>query len=107
MKERDLIVRFSGDNSKVEEAFHEIIEQAAELGLIGSDLCINKVPDKVEKSKLKNKSASDVMVRVSASEEKAEAFMEELISAVSENLGLDSPSTGIKLLDEASDDEEK
>ncbi len=107
MEEKDLIVRFSGDNSKVEEAFHEIMEQAAELGLIGNDLSINKVPDKVEKSKLRNKSASDIMVKVSASEEKAEAFMEELISIVSENLGLDSPSTGIKLLGEVSDDEEE
>ena len=47
------------------------------------------------------------MVKVSASEEEAEAFMEELISIVSENLGLNSPSTGIKLLGEASDDEDK
>lgn len=107
MGEKDLIVRFSGDNSKVKEAFQEIIEQAAELGLIGSDLRINKVPDKVEKSKLRNKSATDIMVKVSASEDEAEAFMEELISIVSESLGLNSPSTGIKLLDEASDDEDK
>lgn len=104
MEEKDLIIRFSGDNSKVEEAFQEIIEKSAELGLIGSDLCINKVPDKVEKSKLRNKSASDIMVKVSASEEKAEAFMEELVSIVSESLGLDSPSTGIKLLDEVNND---
>ena len=46
------------------------------------------------------------MIKVSTSEEKAEAFMEELISIASESLGLDSPSTGIKLLSETSDDEE-
>jgi len=107
MKEKDLIVRFSGDTSKVKKAFQEIIEQATELGLIGSDLRINKVPEKVEKSKLKNKSATDIMVKVSASEEKTEAFMEELTSIVSESLGLNSPSTGIKLQDEVKDDEDK
>ena len=106
MEKKDLIVRFSGDTSKVEEAFQEIIGKAAELGLIGSDLSIKKVPDKVEKNRLRNKSASDIMIKVSTSEEKAEAFMEELISIASESLGLDSPSTGIKLLSETSDDEE-
>lgn len=75
--------------------------------MIGSDLNINKVPNKVEKSKLQNKSASDIMVKVSAKEDRAEAFMEELIAIVSENLGLDSPSTGIKLLDGSSDDEKE
>ena len=38
MEKKDLIVRFSGDTSKVEEAFQEIIGKAAELGFIGSDL---------------------------------------------------------------------
>ena len=107
MQEKDIIVRFSGDNSKVKEAFAEIIEQAAELGLISEDLNINKVPSKVEKSKRLNKSASDIMVQVSADENKIEDFMEELIAVVAKNFGLDNPSTSIKLLDGKNDDEEQ
>ena len=40
MQEKDIIVRFSGDNSKVKEAFAEIIEQAAELGLISGNYSV-------------------------------------------------------------------
>lgn len=105
MEEKDIIVRFSGENTKVKEAFNEIIERASELGLIGEDLNINRVPDKVERSKLQNKSASDIMVKASGDEEKIEAFMEEVISMMSESLGIDSPSTGIKLLGSTDDDE--
>jgi 2-phosphoglycerate kinase len=104
MDEKDIIARFSGKNSKVKEALDEIIEQAVELGLIGEDLSINKVPKKVEKSKLQNKSASDIMVNVSGDESKIEAFMEEVITLVSENIGIDTPSTGVKLLQGNNDD---
>lgn len=98
MREKDVIVRFSGDHDKVKEAFSDIFERAHALGLIGEDLYINKVPEKVEKGKLKNKSASDIMAKVSGSEATVEAFIEEVVSAVSESLSLDAPSTGLKLL---------
>ncbi|CAI1738563.1 hypothetical protein [Serratia proteamaculans] len=104
MQEKDIIVRFSGEDSKVREAFTEIIEQATELGLIGDDLCINKVPEKVQKDKLQVKSASDIMVKVSADEDKIADFMDELISIVSKKLELSSPSTSIKLLNGEGDE---
>ncbi|WP_354624932.1 hypothetical protein [Psychromonas sp. MME2] len=107
MEKKSIIARFSGENAKVEEAFNEIIQQAEELGLIGEDLVINKVPNKVEKSKLQNKSASDIMAKASGDEEKIEDFMEEVIALASERLGLESPSTGIKLIEGNNDDNDE
>lgn len=97
MKEKDIIVRLSGENAEIVKAFEEIVKKSTELGLIGEDLQIKKVPDKVEKSKLRNKSASDIMVKVSGGENTIEAFMADVIASASENLGLETPSTAIKL----------
>lgn len=96
--EKHLIARFSGDQAKVKEALSDISERAHALGLTGEDLCINKVPERVEKGKLKNKSASDIMAKVSGSEDTVEAFIDDVIRVVSEDLGLDAPSKGLKLL---------
>lgn len=98
MSEKDIIVRFSGDHAKVKEAFREIIMEAEAIGLSGEDLFLNSVPEKVQKGKLKNKSASDVMAKVSGDEVTIEAFIDEVVIMVSERLSLDSPSTGLKLL---------
>ncbi|HIF5875013.1 TPA: hypothetical protein ACX3FO_004356 [Vibrio parahaemolyticus] len=107
MEEKSIIARFSGENAKVKQAFREILEEAEELGLIGDDLVINKVPSKVEKSKLQNKSASDIMAKTSGNEEKIEGFMEEVIALASEKLGLSTPSTGIKLIESSNDGKDK
>ncbi len=64
------------------------------------------LPVKMNKSVL-TKSSSDIMAKVSASEDAVELFMNDLIEIVSENLGLNSPSTGIKLLSSTSDDKKK
>lgn len=107
MDEKDILVRLSGDATKVSEAFSEIIEKAAEIGLIGEDLNIKNLPSKIEKKNLQNKSSSDILIQVSTSENKAEYFMEDIISIASEILGLEIPSTSIELLNGKSNEKTK
>jgi hypothetical protein len=92
------MVRLSGDQDSVDKAFSEIIEKARALGMIGEELQINKVAKKVESKKLKDRSTSDIMVKAAGNEANIEAFMEDVISRVSQDLSLDSPSTSLKRL---------
>lgn len=98
MKKKDIIVRLSGERDSVDKAFSEIIEKARALGMIGEDLQVNKVAKKVESKKLKDRSTSDIMAKATGNEANIDAFMEDVINRVSQDLNLDSPSTSIKRL---------
>lgn len=97
MEEKDIIVRFSGDTKVINEALSEIAEKALALGLSGEDLQINKLTKKVDRKKVENRSTSDILGKATGDEATVEAFMNEVIERVSQDLGLETPSTSLKL----------